>query len=53
MTPSNCTGLAALLLEARDFIRETDPGQLDAEVLDAAVDVLKRLRERLMDEGAK
>lgn len=53
MTPELLTGLGALLLEVRDFIRETDPGALDAELLDAAVDVLGRLRTQLVAGGAR
>jgi len=53
VTPEQITGLSALLLEARDFIRETDPGALDAELLDAAVDALARLRAALVGGGAQ
>jgi hypothetical protein len=53
VTPEQITGLAVLLLEARDFIRETDPGALDAELLDAAIDVLRRLRAALIGGGAQ
>ena len=53
MTPETCTALGALLMEARDFVAETDPGNLDAAVLDAAVDALSRLRAALVLEGAR
>jgi len=53
LTPEQLTGLAALLLEVRDFIRETDPEALDAELLDAAVDALARLRTSLTTGGAR
>lgn len=53
MTPERLTGLGALLLEVRDYIRQTDPGSLDELVIDAAVDVLARLRSSLVQEGAK
>lgn len=53
MTPEACTALALALLDARDWVRETDPGNLDAEVIDAAVDALGRVRESLVRAGAR
>lgn len=53
MTPEACTALALALLDARDFVRESDPGNLDAEILDAAVDALGRLRNELVRAGAR
>jgi len=53
MTPERITGLAALLLDTRDWLEETDPGSLDAALIEAVVDALARQRQRLVDEGAK
>lgn len=53
MTPEQITALVALLLNARDYVRETDPGNLDAAILDAAVDALGRLRQTLVADGAR
>lgn len=52
MTPEALVALAALLLELRDFLRETDPGNLDAELVDSTVDVCVRLRKALVAGGA-
>lgn len=53
MTPEAITALAALMLEARDWIRDTHPGSYDAAVIDAAVAVLARLRRELVEAGAR
>lgn len=53
MTPEACTALGVLLLEARDWVREHDPGNLDAELLDGAVDAVARIRSSLVAEGAR
>lgn len=53
MTPEGCTLLALLLIEARRFVEQTDPGSLDAALLDAAVDAVKRLRDSLVGGGAR
>lgn len=53
MTPAHLIGLAALLLELRDYVRETDPGNMDAELIDHAVDAVVRVRQALVAGGAK
>lgn len=53
MTPQMCTLLGLALLDARDFVRESDPGNPDAELLDMAIDAVGRIRETLVREGAK
>lgn len=53
MTPERLTGLAALLLELRDWIEETYPGNLDAHLVGVCVDVCARFRHELVEEGAK
>lgn len=53
MTPERLTGLAALVLETRDWIGDTDPGSLDYWLLDAVADMLAERRRRLVTEGAK
>jgi hypothetical protein len=45
--------LALLLVESRDWVREADPGNLDAEVLDMAIDAVVRLRADLVRDGAR
>ena len=47
MTPERLTGLAALLLELRDWIDETDPGSLDYWLVDAVVDRIAERRRQL------
>lgn len=39
MTKERWTALRALLLEARDWVLDQDPGSLNAALLDACVDV--------------
>lgn len=53
MTPEHLTGLAALLLEFRDWIEETHPGNLDAHLVDACADACGRFAYELVKEGAK
>jgi hypothetical protein len=53
MTPERWTALAALLLEARDWVADQDPGSLNAALLDAAVDACRDERRRQVKEGAK
>lgn len=53
MTPERWTGLAALLMEARDWLRDQDPVALDAELLDMAIGVCARERQLMVDEGGR
>lgn len=53
MTPERLTLLAALLIETRDWLELTDPGTLDAVLLDGGVDVCARRRAELEEEGAR
>lgn len=53
MTPERLTGLAALLLDLRDWLLDEDPGGLDAVLVDAVVDVCARARARLVEEVAR
>lgn len=52
MTPELLTALAALLLEARDWCEELEPGSLDVALIDGAVDAIGRLRIRTIRDGA-
>lgn len=53
MTPEMCTGLALLLIEARDWVREFDPGNFDADLLNHAIDAVRRIRQALVMDGAR
>lgn len=53
MTPEQLTGLAALLIDFREWILETDPYNLDAFLVDTCVDVCARRRKQLVEDGAK
>lgn len=53
MTPERLTGLAALLLDTRDWLEQYDPGSLDIWLIDALVGVLAEYRRRLVAEGAR
>jgi hypothetical protein len=53
MTPEGLTLLGLLLIEARNWIEHTDPGSLDAALLDAAVDAVARARKALVGEVAR
>ena len=53
MTPERCTGLAALLLDVRDWLNDQDPGNLDAVLVDGVIDVLACIRAQLVEEGAR
>lgn len=53
MTPERCTGLAALLLDLRDYLMDEGAAPFDAALADAVVDICVRLRERLVNDGAK
>jgi len=53
MTPERCTGLAALLLDLRDWMNDQDPGNLDAPLVDAVIDILARVRQSLVEEGSQ
>lgn len=53
MTPEQCTALAALLLDVRDWLIEQRPGSLDTLLIDHLVNVLGGIRSELIREGAK
>jgi hypothetical protein len=53
MTPERLTGLAALLLDTRDWLAEYAPGSLDYWLIDALIDRLAEYRRRLVAEGAR
>ena len=53
MTPERLTGLAALLIDLRDWVADVDPGSLDYWLIDALIDVLARRRTALLMEGAR
>lgn len=53
MTPERWTLLAALLIEARDWLREQDDVVLDAELLEHAVDACARARQAMIQEGSR
>lgn len=54
MTPEMLTGLGVLLLHFREWVREHDPDTPpDMLVLDAAIDVVRLYRRKLVEEGAR
>ena len=53
MTPERCVGLSALLMDLRDYLIEEDAAPLDAALADAVIDVCVRLRNRLVEDGAR
>ena len=54
MTPSQLTGLAALLIEFRDWIeRYTDDAPLDVEVVNHTVSVVVLYHRMLLEDGAR
>lgn len=53
MTPERLTGLAALLLEVRDWLAQHDPESLDELIVEEAVNILGRIRRELVGEGAR
>jgi hypothetical protein len=53
MTPERLTGLAALLLELRDWLEISSPDCLDAALVDAVVSCIARQHMRLVQEGAR
>ena len=53
MTPERLTGLAALLLEYRDWLAEDVPGTLEQAQVEAVVDFIGVQRRRLVEELAK
>lgn len=53
MTPQQMTGLAALLLDLRDWLDEVDPGSLDAAAVDYVVDVIAERRRQLVEAGTQ
>lgn len=53
MTPEQLTGLGLLLMDLRDWLNESDPGSLDAAVVDRCVDVCAEARRRLTQAGAR
>lgn len=52
MTPEQITGLAALLIELRDWVYDNDPGSLDGDMIDATIAALARIRRQLVEDGA-
>lgn len=53
MTKEQLSALGVLLLDLRDWLEETDPGCLDAGLVDSCVDVCRRARARLVEEGQR
>lgn len=53
MTPERCTGLAALLLEFRDWCLEQPDVPLAVSYLEDLVDLLGEVRRQLVAEGAQ
>ena len=53
MTPEQLTGLAALLLDLKDWIEEQDPGSLDIAIVDEAVAICGIRRRQLQRAGAQ
>lgn len=53
MTPEGCTGLAALLLEFRDWCLDQPDVPLAVSYLEDLVDLLAEIRRQLVLEGAK
>jgi len=45
--------LEAMLLELRDWIEETHPGNLDGQLISICVEVCDRSRQELMRDGAR
>lgn len=52
MTPERCVGLAALLLEYRDWLAAHEGESLDRHVVDYLVDRLAQTRRELLAGGA-
>lgn len=53
MTPERCTGLAALLLELRDWLEANGRAGLDLHVIEYLVELLAEVRRELMAGGAR
>lgn len=53
MTPEQLTGLAALLCELREWIRDNWDGPLDVEMVDAVIEICALYRTLLVREGAQ
>lgn len=53
MTPESLTGLAALLLEFRDYLWTENVAPLDALIVDAAVTACAEARKRVVGDGAR
>lgn len=53
MTPERLTGLAALLIEYREWLAADVPGTLEQAQVDAVIDFIAEQRKRLVAEGAR
>lgn len=53
MTPQFLVGLAALLIDLREWIESERPASLDVAMVNAVIDVCVNERSRITQEGSR